>query len=325
MKTIIFIITLIFSTVIFGQYPPAAGQSGTTAISKDSSIIINWANTVTDFSRGYLDIANPALGFTSFGDSSFTLGQAEGTSTDVVSLGDAGSITLTFPNPIKNGNGPDFVVFENSFSDDFLELAHVEVSTDGVNFVRIPSISLTQTATQTDGFGSTDPTKIHNLAGKYRQGFGTPFDLQDIIDSTNINLDSINFVKIIDVIGTINTTYSTYDSQGNIINDPYSTAFESGGFDLDAVGVINENKFVGLSSNVELSFVIYPNPAQNSIFIHADLSNYIEIFSLNGELVYSSIIKNGDSIDVSLFKNGIYILKNTSNFGVQVKKLVIKH
>ena len=89
--------------------------------------------------------------------------------------------------------------------------------------------------------------------------------------------------------------------------------------------MINENKFVGLSSNVELSFVIYPNPAQNSIFIHADLSNYIEIFSLNGELVYSSIIKNGDSIDVSLFKNGIYILKNTSNFGVQVKKLVIKH
>jgi len=325
MKTILCTFATIFSVLTFGQYPPAAGQVGTTAISKDSSVIINWANSVISFNRGYLDISNPSLGFASFGDSTLALGVAEGTSSDVVSLGDAGSITVTFPNPIKNGNGPDFVVFENSFNDDFLELAHVEVSTDGIDFIRIPSISLTQTTTQTGSFASTDPTKIHNLAGKYRQGYGTPFDLQDIVDSTNINLDSINFVKIIDVVGTINITYATYDSQGNIINDPYSTTFESGGFDLDAIGVINENKFVNLASNPDFNFSVYPNPAQNSITIKADLFNFIEIYSLNGKLVYSAEAKNGEIIDVSQLKNGIYILKNTNKFRSKVQKLVIKH
>ena len=82
------------------------------------------------------------------------------------------------------------------------------------------------------------------MAGKFKQGYGTPFDLEDVIDSIGINLDSINFVRITDVVGSINTSFATYDSQGNIINDPYPTPFGSCGFDLDAVAVINENTFV---------------------------------------------------------------------------------
>ena len=36
--------------------------------------------------------------------------------------------------------------------------------------------------------------------------------------------------------------YASYDSQRHQINDPWPTAFDigTGGFDLDAVGVINE-------------------------------------------------------------------------------------
>ena len=36
--------------------------------------------------------------------------------------------------------------------------------------------------------------------------------------------------------------YSRCDSQGHQINDPWPTNFPTGGFDLDAVGVINEKK-----------------------------------------------------------------------------------
>jgi hypothetical protein len=139
-------------------------------------------------------------------------------------------------------------VFENSFSDTFLELAYVEVSSNGADFVRFPSVSLTQATTQVGGFGTLDPTNIHNLAGKYRGGFGTPFDLADLIPlaSPTLDLDSITHVRVVDVVGRINAApgnpgYSpSLDADGRIINDPYSTPFPSGGFDLDGVGVINQ-------------------------------------------------------------------------------------
>ena len=43
----------------------------------------------------------------------------------VVSLGDGGYALLTFEKPIKNGID-DFAIFENSFSDTFLELGLVD-------------------------------------------------------------------------------------------------------------------------------------------------------------------------------------------------------
>lgn len=225
-----------------GPFAPAAGQVGSTAIYKDSSIIKGWATGI-ELYRGWVNIADTSVYFNgsnkaSFGYPSLALGQAQGNSYDVVSLGDGGIATLTFDRPIINGPGSDFVVFENGFTDTFLELAFVEVSSDGQRFVRFPSVSLTQTSTQVGGFGTIDPTYIHNFAGKYCQGYGTPFDLNDIIDSSDIDLNNIRFVRIIDVVGNIDNTYATYDSQGNKVNDPWPTPFHSCGFDLDAVGII---------------------------------------------------------------------------------------
>ena len=45
----------------------------------------------------------------------------------------------------------------------------------------------------------------------------------------------------------MNNLYASYDSQGNIINDPFPTPFETGGFDLDAIGVIHS--FVGIQES----------------------------------------------------------------------------
>jgi hypothetical protein len=44
----------------------------------------------------------------------------------------------------------------------------------------------------------------------------------------------------VDVVGSITPAYATYDSQGNMVNDPWPTPYSSSGFDLDAVGVINQ-------------------------------------------------------------------------------------
>jgi hypothetical protein len=49
----------------------------------------------------------------------------------------------------------------------------------------------------------------------------------------------VRFVRVVDVVGSINPFHATYDSLGNIVNDPWPTASSSSGFDLDAVGVLN--------------------------------------------------------------------------------------
>jgi hypothetical protein len=229
------------SSVAFaGPYAPPAGEPNSTAVHMDEPNFTAWATGIT-VQRGYIKIDEPELGYVSYGNDANALGKADGSLYGVVSLGDGGDATLTFANPIANGPGYDFAVFENAFDDTFLELAFVEVSSDGVNFFGFDSVSLTQTDTQVGGFGMLETTDLHNFAGKYRQGYGTPFDLEELAD-VNVLLDvnSITHVRIIDAVGCIQDEYARYDSLGNKINAPWPTPFATGGFDLDAVGVIHE-------------------------------------------------------------------------------------
>ena len=116
---------------LLAQFPGAAGTSGSTAIYKDSSVFIDWASHAKII-RGYQNISNPSAGYATVGDS-ISVTQKAGLN-GVVSLGDGGIAILTFSNPIVNGTGFDFAVFENSFNDFFLELAFVEASSDGVHY-----------------------------------------------------------------------------------------------------------------------------------------------------------------------------------------------
>ncbi|MBD3636067.1 MAG: T9SS type A sorting domain-containing protein [Crocinitomicaceae bacterium] len=304
----------------YSQFAPPANQTGTTAIHKDSSAIVSWASSVVEFQRGPQDISAGAP-LADFGDSTNALGVAEGNSTDVVSLGDGGVIVLTFQYPIENGPGPDFAIFENSFSHDYLELAHVEVSTDGINFVRIPSESAIQTDTQTDGFGSTNASEIHNLAGKYIQGYGTPFDLQDIVDSAGVNLDSIHYVRIIDVVGSINSAYGSTDAYGTLINDPYPTAFGSGGFDLDAVAVINENNIFASANQEQVNFTIYPNPTNGQIKLKVEGNKVIQLIDITGKIIAVWEENPGaiNLVELGLEK-GIYLIR----IGETSKRVILR-
>lgn len=317
----LFILFLLPFTGWNQSYAPAAEQSGSTAIASDSSIIIGWA-TECSVQLGYLDIANPSLGNASFGTPEEAIGQAEGNSVNVVSLGDSGIAILTFNYPISNGPGPDFAIFENGFSDNYLELAFVEVSSDGINFVRFPSYSETPTDVQIGPFEYSDCRYVHNLAGKYRQGFGTPFDLEDLIDSSGINLSAITHVKIIDVIGTIDDNFASLDSQGNKINDLYPTDFESGGFDLDGIAVIHQN----MLSTKELNDVkrgIYPNPANKHFRISGKEWETATIINLQGQIIMT--LPHQFKIDCSNIDNGSYILNLTSNQETELIRFTITH
>ena len=124
------------------QFDGAVGTEGCKAISNSDNRILSWA-VGCQVNRGWQDIATKEAK-ASFGTIEYAIGEATtSTTTEAISLGDGGTALLTFDRPIVNGAGPDFAVFENSFNDSFLELAFVEVSSDGIHFVRFPAISNT--------------------------------------------------------------------------------------------------------------------------------------------------------------------------------------
>lgn len=199
---------------------------------------VGWANGFSNLNR------SPAT----FGAGNAALGVPN---SGVVSLGDGGSITLTFAAPLYNGPGADFAVFENGFRLDpawgfgsgvFAELAFVEVSSNGTDFFRFAGISETQTTNQVGLgiFSGIDPTDIHNLAGQFPALEGTPFNLQDLAGTPGLNINAITHVRIVDIVGALDPQFQTLDSEGNPINDPWPTNFATAGFDLDAVGVIHQ-------------------------------------------------------------------------------------
>ncbi len=310
-RILLFVFYQMLTSVVFGQFPPAAGQPGSTAISNDSSIFVGWA-TSCEVVRGGFDISNPALGEVWFGDHADATGKAEGNSVDVVSLGDGGSATLFFDTPIINGEGWDFAVFENALNDSFLELAFVEVSSDGINFYRFPSVSMTDSDVQIATFGAVETTKINNFAGKYRQGFGTPFDLEQLEGIGGLDLNQISWVRIIDVVGSIQDTFVTFDSENRKVNDPWPTPFETGGFDLDGVGVIHASS-AGFDEE-EISVSVFPNPFGNSfrISLPENLQEVVKIEIINqaGLTICTTDVKNAAEIDLSCFPAGIYFLKS---------------
>ena len=145
-------------------------------------------------------------------------------SLDVVSLGIGGTITIgTGEAVIVDGPGPDFLVFENAFyagnSTDyvFAELAGVEVSADGENWVVYPCDFKSED--REDWMGCAGWNPVMPLLQDDKTVLdpeivgGDPFDLADV------GLSEVRFIRITDLTG---------EGQSPIA-----------GFDLDAVGLIN--------------------------------------------------------------------------------------
>jgi len=317
--------------ILFGQFPPAADQVGTTAIHKDSSIFVNWAKTAI-IERGEQNISDDSLNFAEIGEPVFATGI---TDNQTVSLGDNGYAILTFDPPITNKNGADFAVFENGFPTQggyFLELAFVEVSSDGVNFVRFPATSLSDTTKQLSTFDLVNPTDINNLAGKYVGGFGTPFDLEELVNISQLDISKISHVKIVDVVGSIEDSLATFDAAGRKVNDPFPTPFPSGGFDLDAVGVIHQQLPTSVESlGLENGLLLYPNPLQVGQHLNLQPTNgdfvnsKIELFSANGILLSSNQLDITRSIlPFSFFSKGVYFLIISHDEQSIVKKIVVE-
>lgn len=203
--------------------------------------MIAWATQVESLERGPVDIADPTGPVATFGAAADALGPAD---VAVVSLGDGGRITLGFAEAIGDGPGDDFAVFENGFLEDgtsafFAEFAFVEVSSNGSDFARFEAVTLHDQPVF--AFGTVDPSDFDNLAGDQPQLFGTGFDLAELaghplVAAGLLDLQAVDHVRVVDVVGN----GTTQDSLMSPVFDPYPTPFPVGGFDVDAVGILNE-------------------------------------------------------------------------------------
>jgi hypothetical protein len=251
-------------------------------------IFRGWATAVVDYS--------PAPGVDAqWADPGKALGPATGDKLDIVSLGDLnqelisqgappGRITLSFDEPIRQANGYDFVVFENGFVSDidsdngsvagqmFTELGYVEVSSNGIDFVRFPAVSLT--SAPTGRYGTVEISNVYNLAGKHPNAggicTGTPFDLQEIADDASVvsglvDMNDIRYVRIVDIPGSgdfYDSASAHIDPLSGPVWNRYShnhpiydawVTFGSGGLDLEAVAVLHEQKY---SADIDLNGVV---------------------------------------------------------------------
>ena len=172
-----------------------------------------WADRLVSFSPG------PQAGFGAAGLPGVVLGPPRGAgagagSTDVVSLGRAGTIVLAFDDiGLVDGPGPDLLVFENPFAD-FTETGRVAVSEDGQSWHAWPCTGQTSDPLATCaglqpvlGDGTTDLQDAAKMGG-------------DAFDLAAIGVARARFVRIED------TGHNAYEGI-------------SGGFDLDGVAVRN--------------------------------------------------------------------------------------
>lgn len=323
---------LLISLSLSAQFAPPAGMPGTTAMYKDSTAFTAWA-AQCEVVRGFVNISdtnfiywvNTTTGSNRayYGIPEYATGKADDST--VVSLGDGGIATLTFPGTIFNGPGPDFAVFENALTDTFLELAFVEVSSDGINYFRFPCTSLTNPNVQVPSFGSVDATKIDNLAGKYHSGFGTPFDLDTLRNTEGLDIDKISHIRVIDAVGCIQPQYATYDALGNPVNDLWPTPFNTSGFDLDAVGAVY---FIpqGIEGNDKADLIsVNPNPASDYFTINLpSAENFdVTVFSAGGiKILEKQNLHSGTKVNTMALVPGYYMVVIKLNNGTTVTKKI---
>ncbi len=224
-KTVLFAGLLLYAATMCAQFDGAVGTEGCRAVGISDSRIQSWAFGVR-VKKGFTSPNGTTK--VSYGTPDMAQGVPDGTTTTAISLGYGGEALITFDRPIYDGAGADFAVFENGYGSTFLELAFVEVSSDGEHFFRFAATSLSS------GTNDVQAQYYNNLAGKYEVGYGTPFDLSDLEDDALLDKNNIRFVRLIDVNEGVDT-----DAQGNVIYDSPGAGSYSAGFDLTGVAVLN--------------------------------------------------------------------------------------
>jgi hypothetical protein len=230
----------------------------------------------------------------------------------LLSLGLEGEIIVGFKGfSIIDGEGADFIIFENAFINPltqkvFAEPAAVSVSSDGINFYEFPFDSLSL-----EGCAGTQPTNGSQSPCEPAFCGGNAFDL------AAIGLNNISYIRIRDL-------------SSMILNNPQHPYYDAiiSGFDLDAV--------VGLHYQANhVSSVFFAESAQKPYSINTS-AEFISIIltnlhstSVSATLfdIYGRELSNGHSsgtINLNTNSgNAVFLLKIEVENKIYFEKILI--
>lgn len=85
-------------------------------------------------------------------------------------------------------------------------------------------------------------------------------------------------------------------------------------------------QYLGLNNSAEVNFTVSPNPSTDKITVTGEFSSdaSYSIVNQNGQVLSSSTLNNGTTIDISSFANGLYFLNISSNGNTTSKTIVKK-
>jgi len=106
------------------------------------------------------------------------------------------------------------------------------------------------------------------------------------------------------------------DSEGLVL-----MSYPTGAIGLGDVVNFSTKTLTGLAKTSSDKIQVYPNPAQNTIFIKNENKAHVELFDMSGKCLTST---HENQLDISNFANGIYFLKISDSKSTQTHKISIE-
>jgi hypothetical protein len=289
------IILVVFALISFNLYSQ-------TFI--DSVYSYKWGSGTQTIGRDEKFFPNNIFGNPTISASKHIPASAE---SDIVSLGFGGEIIVGNKDYyIIDKEGPDFIIFENVFSNYaetkvFVEPAIVSVSKDGINYIEFPYNSETL-----EGLAGVHWTNGDQDCFDYSVSGGDAFDL------STIGIDSIRYIKIKDTSKIASTLPNS--------NKYYSPEGVLSGFDLDAVALLHIAPIIEAIYDKKENIIYVSNVAGN-YYLSYDEDINIKMFDILG---YQKELKNSYIINKVDYIAGVYFIIATNKNNIQQIKIILQ-
>ncbi len=350
-------ISFLLDGVIYYTYNPAVKDATTWPFDKAQYLLLNIAmggtsgtiasnftqtSMMIDYVRVYQNTTvdtQPPANFTA------TVGAISGSSVELLLNGtdDSGNVTYN----VNYGSGTS-----STFSPSGVQKSLIISNLS-------PSTNYTFTISATDASGNTavnNPIVLHATTTTILQCSGTATQAQQGSFTTGYNYafetigtdvkitfglldtDKVGVVaylwkqspfsesQMTNVSGNIFTQTITGQTIGSTINYAVKFAY-SGGLSITKYFsyVVGSNCSLGVVNPSELNQFCYPNPVENTLYLHLlDDKNQIILTDILGRKLVEDIVKSSHNLDMSNFKSGIYFLRVKNSYGIQNLKIIKK-